>query len=87
MVFYKSSDYIGIDTEKYSFYYGYEFSRIKDEDDPEETRELWGFRVRENGNTIFEIPNDDCDTKFNVTENLVKGMAQFIEHQKAQNNE
>ena len=52
---YYSDDYAGLDTEDYSFYFGYERA------DP--VTEEWMFVVRKNGSEVFTLCSSDIENK------------------------
>lgn len=70
---YSSSDYAGLETQNYSFYYGYE---VEDEDGN------WCFTAseQENGNEIIRYSSLELEADDEYPElGLLKGIGKFIE--------
>lgn len=69
---YFSSDYAGMQTNKWHFYYGYE---IEDEN------EEWCFKATTSGKDVI-LPCSKLGTKdmFDVVENLLAGIAYIIDN-------
>jgi hypothetical protein len=65
-----ASDYAVLEAGPYYFYFGYEYD--KDGDD-----EIWGFVARKNKEIVFGYPVSG-EVRFDVTEQLLKGIGKFI---------
>jgi hypothetical protein len=76
---YTASDYAGLETDRWHFYYGYEFAR-----DPE-GEEVWGFIARYDGKSMFRISAEDMQaavkrplTTLDTSEMLLLGIGLFL---------
>ena len=69
---YFSSDYAGMQTEKWKFYYGYEI---------EDGNEEWCFKATTNGtDTIIPYSKLGTEDMFEVIDNLLAGIAYVIDN-------
>lgn len=78
-----NDDYAVLDSEIYSFYYGYEFDRKECECG--ETEEIWGFEVIKGHEKVFRISADDmekqkgCPDKWDCSEMLLFGIGLYLD--------
>lgn len=81
-----NDDYAVLNTDKYYFYYGYEYERKETRDG--ESVEIWGFEVSDaNNKKIFRISADqmekknDCPYRWDCAKMLLFGIGLFLKEE------
>lgn len=75
---YSAGDYAGLKTDQFNFYYGYEFGFMEYGRNDEDER--WGFIGKSpKGELKIEWSKDFSRDKFEATDNLLIGIAKFLE--------